>query len=268
MSSGHAETVIDGHGHKRRVKRGWMNLRVTKIVHDTHDTDTLFLEDADEGGRQFDYVAGQYLTFRFDDLAPKPIVRSYTMSSSPIEPDFSAVTVKRVDKGLVSNWLCDAVKVGTVLRARGPMGKFCYEPEKDARHLVMVAGGSGVTPFVSIIREYAGRLGAPDAPAKMTLLVSHRSAKDLICNEALEAAKRPGVEIVTTLSREDLTQQGFLHGRIDDAMLGRVLGETYAPGRDATYMTCGPKAIMDATVAHLGAKNVPAARVKTESFDS
>ena len=78
---------------QRRIKRGWMNLRVDRVVHDTHDTDTFILVDADEGGRAFDYIAGQYLTFRFDDIEAKPIVRSYTMSSSPNQPGFAAFTV-------------------------------------------------------------------------------------------------------------------------------------------------------------------------------
>ena len=77
-----------------------MNLKVSKIVEETHDSRTFF-EDAEEGGRQFDYTAGQYLTFRFDDISTKPVVRSYTMSSSPIEKENIAVTVKEVENGFV-----------------------------------------------------------------------------------------------------------------------------------------------------------------------
>src|SRR5690606_8692796 len=70
---------------QRRVKRGWMNLKVTRIVDETHDTKTFYMEDADEGGRPFDFIAGQYLTFRFDAITEKPLVRSYTMSGSPCQ---------------------------------------------------------------------------------------------------------------------------------------------------------------------------------------
>lgn len=250
----------------RRVKRGWMNLKVERVIHDTHDTDTFILVDADEGGRPFDYVAGQYLTFRFDDLEAKPIVRSYTMSSSPNQPDFSAFTVKRVEGGKVSNWLCDNVKAGTVLRARGPIGKFVYEPHKDKKHLFMVAGGSGVTPFVSIMREYLHRLGQPGCPEKVSLLVSYRSRQDLICWEDLQKiALVKGAKVYTTLSREDVPEEGFWHGRIDDAMLAKAIGGAYG---EATFMTCGPQAIMDQTVLHLRQKGVDEAFIKTESFES
>jgi ferredoxin-NADP reductase len=250
----------------RRIKRGWMNLRVDRIIRETHDTDTFVLVDADEGGRPFDYVAGQYLTFRFDDIAEKPIVRSYTMSSSPCEPDYSAFTVKRVEGGKISNWLCDNVKVGTILRARGPIGKFVFDPSKDKEHLVMVAGGSGVTPFISIMREYATRLGAQGAPKQMTLVVSYRSRADLICNKDLEMLRKvANVRLIVTLSREDASKDGYWHGRITDDLLAKALTGTYG---NATYMTCGPQAIMDMAVSHLKSHGVTDEHVKLESFES
>lgn len=249
-----------------RRKRGWMNLRVQEIVHETHDTDTFILVDADDHGRQFDYIAGQYLTFRFDDLAEKPLVRSYTMSSSPCQQDFAAFTVKRVDNGLVSNWLCDKVKVGDVLRARGPIGRFVYEEGKDKKHLVMVAGGSGVTPFVSIMREYADKLGQAGAPEKLTLVVSHRTREDLICQKDLDQVlHHEGVRVVTTLSREDATAHGFWHGRVSHEILARALEGCHA---EATFMSCGPQAIMDLTVEHAKRHGVADEHIKTESFES
>ena len=248
----------------KRVKRGWMNLRVTEVINETHDTDTFVMVDADEGGRLFDYIAGQYLTFRFDDIAEKPLVRSYTMSSSPLQLNSSAFTVKRVEKGLISNWLCDKVKVGTILRARGPIGKFCWDPAQDKPHLFMVAGGSGVTPFVSIMREFAGRCGTPGAPERMTLLVSYRSKEDLILWKDLEAINNsPNCKVLTTLSREDLTAEGFLYGRINEAMLKKVVGADFD---GTTFMTCGPEVIMDLTVATCRAAGVADAQIKTESF--
>ncbi|MCX6109203.1 MAG: FAD-binding oxidoreductase [Proteobacteria bacterium] len=249
----------------KRVKRGWMNLRVERIVHETHDSDTFYLVDADEGGRMFDYIAGQYLTFRFDDVEAKPLVRSYTMSSSPCQADFAAVTVKRVEGGKISNWLCDQVKVGSVLRARGPIGKFVYEPGIDRGHLIMVAGGSGVTPFVSILREYASHLGQAGAPQRMTLLVSHRSSQDILCGADLQPLiGQPGIAIHTTLSRENLEAAGYWYGRISDQKLAAAINGAY---QTATFMTCGPQAIMDQTVAHLRGAGVEEAHIKTESFE-
>ena len=75
-----------------------MPLKITRRIEECRDTVTLVFEDADEGGRVFDFLAGQYLTFRFDTLAAKPVVRSYTMSGSPSEKDAAYVTVKAVER--------------------------------------------------------------------------------------------------------------------------------------------------------------------------
>lgn len=246
----------------RRIKRGWMNLRVSRIVDETHDTKTFFLTDADDGGRAFDYEAGQYLTLRFDHIAEKPLVRSYTMSSSPNQPDEVALTIKRVDNGVVSNWTCDQVTVGSILRARGPIGKFCFHGLNHKSHLVMVAAGSGVTPFVSIMRQYAPLLGQEFAPKQMTLLVAYRSQQDLILWEDLQRLNQiPGCRVVTTLTRE--TAPGFWHGRPDRAMLDRVMNNNFA---DITCMTCGPEAMMQMVVHHCQAREVPDEQILTESF--
>ncbi len=248
---------------ERRIKRGWMNLRVSAIVDETHDTKTFVLVDADEGGRQFDYDAGQYLTFRFDNIEAKPLVRSYTMSSSPNQKDFIAFTVKRVEKGLVSNWLCDQIKEGDVMRARGPIGKFCYQPTKHREHLIMVAAGSGVTPFVSMLREHSSKLGQQGSPKKMTLLVAYRSQQDLICWQDLLAVKNiPGITVKTTLTREESTEE-FLHGRPNPNMLDAVFGSEYA---NATFMTCGPEEMMNMVVEHCRSKGAPEEQVELESF--
>lgn len=247
----------------RRIKRGWMNLRVNAIHDETHDTKTFVLVDADEGGRQFDYEAGQYLTFRFDHIEAKPLVRSYTLSSSPNQGDFIALTVKRVEKGLVSNWMCDHIKVGDIMRARGPIGKFCYQPTKHRDHLIMIAAGSGVTPFVSMLREHAPRLGQPGSPKKMTLLVAYRSQQDLICwADLLKVKDIPGITIKTTLTREDASQD-FLHGRPDTHMLDAVIADAYT---DATFMTCGPEEMMGMVVEHCRVRGAPEEQVELESF--
>lgn len=247
----------------RRIKRGWMNLRVARIEQETHDTKTLWLVDAEENQRAFDYTAGQYLTFRFDTLAAKPLVRSYTISSSPNQPDAVGITIKTVPTGPVSHWLVETVKVGDILRARGPIGRFVYEA-KDQPHLVMIAGGSGVTPFVSILREYAHCLGTPGAPREMTLVVSYRTHDDVIFGPLLNDLRRvPNIHVHVTLTRDANPGAGFLTGRIDKNLLAHTLGPVLS-GR--TYMTCGPEEMMALTKDYLLGAGVEPACVKVESY--
>ena len=251
----------------KRVKRGWMSLKVTRIFSDNDSTKTLYLEDAEEGGVQFDYNAGQYITFRFDSLSEKPVVRSYTLSSSPCEKDSIAVTVREVEDPFVSRSLCRDYKVGDILRARGPIGKFCYEEFKDHKHLVMIAGGSGVTPFVSILREYASCLGKQGAPEKMTLFVTFRNDKELMCWKTLEnVCTKKNIEVITTLSRQEKIQEGttFIRGRVNESLMDKVLEGSY---ENKTFMTCGPTALMNMVVKHLTSNGVEEKHIKQESFE-
>ena len=247
-----------------RRKKGWMNLKVTRIEDETWDTKTFYLEDAQDGGCPFDYIAGQYLTLRFDKITEKAVARSYTMSSSPVQEGFAALTIKRVESGLVSNWMCDHLKPGDQVKALGPIGKFCYDPQKFRSHLIMLGAGSGVTPFVSMVRQFAPTLGQPRSPEKMTLLVAYRSKQDLISwDELVQLNKVPGVNIVTTLTREDAQTEGFLHGRPDEPMFGKLLNGTY---HDSSYMTCGPEAMMELWVEFLKKQGVPEEHIHLESF--
>lgn len=245
-------------------KKGWMSLKVNKIVEETWDTKTFYFIDADDGEHAFDYTAGQYLTFRFDGIEDKPLVRSYTMSSSPCQSDHSACTVKRVEGGVVSNWMCDHLKEGDILKARGPIGRFVYSDTTCLNNLVMVGAGSGVTPFISILREYGDHLGKPGAPKTLTLLVAYRSQQDLICWDVLQSFKdKPGIKIITTLTREAGNPEGFWMGRPDDAMLSRLLDGHY---EDTTFMSCGPEALMNMVIQHATSHGVAEEQAQTESF--
>lgn len=149
-----------------------MNLKITKIIEETHNVKTIFFEDADEGGRQFDFKAGQYLTFRFDQFEGTP-VRSYTISSSPRQEDSFAITVKEGPG--IGAWFCKEAQVGMVLRARGPMGSFCYDGTSKA--IVLIGAGVGVTPLMSIMRDLSA-LGE-QAPA-VQLVYTYRNLEDKI----------------------------------------------------------------------------------------
>lgn len=252
---------------KRRVKRGWVAYEVKEIKQETHDTKTFIFEDKDEGSYQFDYIAGQYLTFRYDGVAEKPVVRSYTMSSSPCQKENIAVTVKAVEGGLISNWMLNSLEKGSVLKARGPIGRFALDPNEKNTAVFMVAAGSGVTPFISIIREYIAFSKANNTNVTLSLLVSYRTTNDLISMQEIDEFRQfPGVKIDITLTREDKTSEGFLKGRIDETHLNNFFGGNY--NNDFIYMTCGPDAVMDAMVAHLKANGVDESAILLESFES
>jgi ferredoxin-NADP reductase len=235
-----------------RRKKGWMSLRVDELVRETHDTVTMRLTDKDDGGRPFDFYPGQYLSLRFDDLAEKPVVRSYTMSGSPCQTDHIEITVKKIPGGLVSSYIVDQLLVGQHIRALGPMGAFAIKDE--AQELFMIAAGSGVTPFTSIIREYGNKC----PHIKMHLLVAYRSRQDLINWEVLSQSYS-NVRVVTTLTRD--TAEGFCFGRPDDDMLREFFNGRY---EGIKVMTCGPEELMELTKNHCRLHGFDG--VMTESF--
>lgn len=237
-----------------------MSLRVVNITVDTHDTKTFDFVDAEAGGRQFDYHAGQYLTFRFDDFDGKPLARSYTMSSSPLQTGHVSITVKKTTGGKVSSWLYDTVQIGTVLRARGALGKFCYDPEVDKAHLYMIAAGSGITPFLSIIRQVMRSQAAE--PQHMSLLVSYRTSSDLIgWQELAKFAQHKRFSLHTTLTGE--RHPDYMRGRVDADMLARVIPN---PNASITFMLCGPEAFMQTVITYLLGQGVTQENIKLESF--
>ena len=248
----------------RRIKRGWMNLEVVKIEEENHNTRTFILVDAEEKTRVFDYFPGQYLTFRFDQLASKPLIRSYTLSSSPCQKEFVAFTVKKTLGGIVSQYLIRDIKKGDILRARGAMGGFYYDVLQDEKELVVVAAGSGVTPFASMLREYAPQLGAASVPERLSFLLSFRSREDLILWDTFSYFKKlKGVSLWTTLSQDPLAGDEFLQGRINPQMLAKCLAEKY---RGKTYMLCGPEQMMQDMSKFLREVGVEEQRIRMESF--
>ena len=249
----------------RRVKKGWMKLRVIAEKIETHDTKTLFFVDDQDSDVSFDYFSGQYLTFRFDGLEKRPLIRSYTIASSPSFAKSIAITIKKEPKGIVSTYCCEKIKIGDTLRARGPIGRFIYDPRQDKPKLMMFAGGSGVTPFMSVLREYSSRLGQKDCPQTLSLVVSYKTIKDFIFAEELKSLMQQScIDIRVTFTREQAQKESaFGVGRISSELIHSLTKDKYA---DYTYMTCGPQQMMDDIVSQLRSQAVPDKQIKVESF--
>lgn len=174
--------------------------------------------------------------------------RPYSVSSSPLE-GYYEIIVKREPEGLVSGFIHDNWSVGTEARVSGPFGEFSYNPLRDARHVIGVAGGIGITPMRSMIK--AIRDGFSDHT--LTLLYGVRTEEDIVLRDELdEAAGTPGISVVYVLSgdrsRSDLPgtaespdrKDGFERGFIDAELIRKYAPENepysvFAAGPDAMY---------------------------------
>ena len=187
-------------------------LEVSDIRRDTRDAVVVTLEPRAEDRDAFDFIQGQYLTFRrtFDG---EEIRRSYSICAGR-DDGCLRVGVKRVDGGCFSTFANEELEVGDVLEAMPPMGAFhtAIEPEKAKVHLGF-AGGSGITPVLSIIKTVL----AKEPKSRFTLLYANRSINAIMFREELEDLKNTYLGRFSIIHVLESEAQGIdlFSGRID-----------------------------------------------------
>jgi len=133
-----------------RLHPAKLNLRIADIIVESSSTKTFRL--VSENHYLPPFMAGQYISL-YPTIGNILTGRPYSISSSPNQIGYYDITVRRVENGLVSNYLLDEVKIGDVLECSGPAGNFYFNPLVHEKAMVCIAGGSGITPFMSMIRE-------------------------------------------------------------------------------------------------------------------
>jgi len=216
-------------------------LRVARKIHETHDSVSIVLEVPPALAREFEYRAGQFLSFKVP-FEGRVLTRSYSLSSSPdVDPEHK-VTVKRVEGGRISNWMNDEVAAGTKLMVVPPAGHFVLQPGAQ-RDIVLFSGGSGITPCISIIKS-----ALATTRRRLRLVYANRDARSIIFRQELEAlaAAHPGrLEIVHSLDDE----RGFVTATdVASWLRGQTDGDFYLCGPDA-FMTTVEEALHDLGIA-------------------
>ena len=210
--------------------------------------------------RRFAFEAGQFLTFAFR-VDGRDIPRCYTISSPPTRPDRVAITVKRQPGGAVSPWLHATMRPGVQVAVAGPMGDFCASRHPAAKALLL-SGGSGVTPLMSMTRAFYD-LGEP---ADIVFVHAARSPADIIFRDELALMARCWTALRTAFVCEaDSPAESWPghRGRLSGPMLGLIAPDL----RDREVFCCGPGPFMAAVRAMLDAAGHDRARYHEESFD-
>lgn len=182
------------------------------------------------------FTAGQYLSVSVN-INGKIYSRPYSILSSPKEAlkGIYEIAVKRVEGGLVSNYIIDNLKAGDILEVSDPTGNFTYEPLRDAGHIIAIAGGSGITPFVSLARAISE--GSEDFA--LTILYGSRKEESVLLKSELDdiCKKTHKVKVVYVLSDE--IKEGFEYGFINAELIAK-----YAPDEKYSVFLCGPQAMI------------------------
>lgn len=205
------------------------------------------------------FKAGQYLNV-FLDIDGMKVNRAYSISSSPknAREGFYELTVKSVGGGLVSNYIFDHWKVGDDAEISGPTGFFTYSPIRDAKTVIGIAGGSGITPFLSMARALADG----DEEFNLVLLYGSRKVDMILYKEAFDAleAKCGKIKVVHVLSDE--TAEGYEHGFVTAEIIKK-----YAPaGEPYSVFLCGPQAMYKFADQELATMNLERKYIRHELF--
>jgi ring-1,2-phenylacetyl-CoA epoxidase subunit PaaE len=239
-------------------------LRVAEIVPETDDANSLRFDVPAELAEAFRFRAGQHLTLKAE-IGGEEVRRNYSLCVAPSAGELR-VTVKRIADGIFSNWVGDSLKAGDAIDVMTPHGSFTFPFEAgETRRYVAFAGGSGITPVMSLIRTAL----ETEAESQFTLFYGNRDSSSVIFLEALADLKDRFLgrfELYHFLAEEEGDVELF-NGMLDrptcDAAIAALVGE---PGEVDAWFICGPGPMMDAAEAAVLAAGGPHERIHIERF--
>ncbi len=244
-------------------KKFWSGeLRIARIFDETHNVKTFRMVMLDGSPLPFESISGQYINLMLT-IDGKKVNRSYTISSSPTRHAYVEISVKK--DGLASTFLHTQVKEGDTIKVGAPAGKFYFAGD-EAKRVVLVAGGVGITPMMSVIRSLTDRCWA----GEMYLLFAVRTRKDVVFERELEylMARNPNLRVKVVLSNDETaTADGIYDG--SKGRLAKEHVDGFVPSLDGVrVMLCGPPPQMKAARELFVGLGVPNDSVHEEAFSS
>jgi ferredoxin-NADP reductase len=251
-----SSAVVAAEEYIRRLHPGRLALVVSDIIEETPSTKTLRLVSKDHCLPPF--LAGQYIAL-FLDVGGIRTSRPYSISSQPNQVGYFDITVRRVENGLVSNYLLDEVKRGDSVISSGPAGNFYFNPLIHKKTMVCIAGGSGVTPFMSMIREII------DCGLDRTvyLFYGSKTSDDVIFGDEITrlAGKFENIHY-TPVIEEPAEGYAGACGFITRNVLQKVLENI----EDKSFFICGPQGLYDFCLPQVEDLGVPRRKIKQEMY--
>ena len=226
-------------------------LKISQVIERAADCRSFVLvPDESKGCTCLAYFgAGKYLTV-FEEIDGMKITRPYSISSSPKEAleGKYMLTVRRVDGGIMSEYIFDNWKSGSQVTVSAPEGNFEYQPLRDAKNVVCVAGGSGITPFISMAKAVLDG----DEDFDMTIIYGNRTKDSILFYDELEEIRKTGkIKVIHVISDEKIGEDGFEEGLITSDIIKK-----YAPeNKPYSVFICGSQAMysfVDKEIEKLG----------------
>jgi ferredoxin-NADP reductase len=231
----------------------WLVATVTKTVTETPTSVSLVLDVPGWPGHR----AGQHVDVRLTAEDGYSAERSYSIASPPNSHELE-LTIVLFDEGEVSPYLT-GLAAGDQFELRGPIGGYFVWDSTESRPVLLLGGGSGVVPLMSMLRFHA-ELGSA---APMRLIYSARTEGDILYREEIAALSGDPRDVLVTLSREPSPAWSGRRGRIDRELLSQF---TDAASGDVLCFVCGPTPFVEAMADTLVALGIRPNNVKTERF--
>ena len=228
-------------------------LVVADVIQETADTRSFAFDVPDVLGELFRYVPGQFLTFEipWDGMR---LHRCYSLSSAPGIDASPKVTVKRVDRGRVSNWMNDRLEKGARIAVKPPEGHFVLRAAEQERPLVMFGGGSGITPILSILKS-----ALSNTRRRVKLVYANRDRDSIIFRSELDAWRDRFPDRLEIAHHLD-SERGFMHAA--------NAKDHFAGLENADFYICGPAPFMDVVESALEERQAGRGHVFVERFVS
>ena len=248
--------VIAAEEYIRQLHPERLELCVSDIIEETRSTKTLRLVSKDNYLPPF--LAGQYIAL-FLEVGGIRTSRPYSISSQPKQTGYYDITIRRIENGLVSNYLLDEVKRGDMLACSGPAGNFYFNPLIHQKTMVCIAGGSGITPFMSMIREII----ECGLDRTVVLFYGNKTTDDLIFGaELTRVSKRfeniHFIPVIEEASADYSGACGFITRDVIRAALENI--------EEKSYFICGPMGLYEFCLPELEKLGIPRRKIRREMY--
>jgi ring-1,2-phenylacetyl-CoA epoxidase subunit PaaE len=258
------------------MSKTFQKLRINKLVQETEDSKSIYFDIPENLQNEFEYKAGQYLTIKAN-INDSEERRAYSLFTFPAEKDF-AVTVKKVDDGIMSNFLCNEIAVGDTLEVMPPQGRFGIDLDGDKRRdFIFLTSGSGITPVISIIKAILE--GEP--LSKVYLYYGNKDPEHTIFKSQLEELSNRFTDqfdvefIYSQNDKEDAKTKSFSFfkksekvksGRINQKMVKQIFSELKKRTFPKEFLLCGPGDMIDNAEKELTKQGVNTKNIHKELF--
>ncbi|MBV8978076.1 MAG: 2Fe-2S iron-sulfur cluster binding domain-containing protein [Alphaproteobacteria bacterium] len=246
------------------LNKGFHRLTIAEVRRETPDSISVLFALPDDLRDLFAYKAGQHLTLR-TEIAGQDVRRTYSLCTPPGRGELR-IAIKQMPGGVFSGWANTELQSGATVEVLPPMGRFVVPQAAGGRSFVALAGGSGITPIISILAHTLEN----DSASRFTLLYGNRNTPSIMFLEQLAGLKDRFLDrfALYHFLEDEAEDIELFNGRLDREKCDEVFSHLIEVNAVDTFFICGPGPMMDTAEASLRARGVPADRILVERFST